>query len=84
VTTRTLAPQRLSSSTSKTPTAPVATPHVQTKVCAPTRPPVEVARIMVKLGGTVVYGSDGDGGSQPLAETSPMAVRSGAGCVAVD
>jgi DNA-directed RNA polymerase specialized sigma24 family protein len=83
-TTRTVAPQHTTSSSSKTPTAPVATPHVQTKVCAPTRPPVEVARIMVKLGGTAVYGSDGDGGSQPVAETSPMAVRSGAGCVAVD
>jgi len=72
------------SSDDNAPTAPVATPTVQTKLCTPAQPPVDAARIAVKLGSTVVYGTDGDGGWQPLAETPPMTVRGGAGCVAVN
>lgn len=66
------------------PTAPVAAPRVRTKVCTPSRPPVDVARLAVKQGSTVVYRSDGDGGWQPVAATPPLSLRSGAGCVAVN
>lgn len=72
------------SSDDNAPTAPVATPTVQTKLCTPAQPPVDAARIAVELGSTVVYGTDGDGDWQPLAETPPMTVRGGAGCVAVN
>jgi DNA-directed RNA polymerase specialized sigma24 family protein len=64
--------------------APVAAPEVHTKVCTPTHLPIEVAQVMVKLGGTVIYGSDGDGGSQPVASTPPVAVHSGADCLTVN
>jgi hypothetical protein len=57
---------------------------VRTKVCTPARPPVEVARVGVKLGSTVLYGSDGAGGWQPVVATPPVTVRGAAGCVAVN
>jgi len=70
--------------TSRPPTAPVAAPNLHTKVCAPAHLPVAVAQVMVKLGGTVIYGYDSDGGSQPVAATPPTTLRSGSGCVAVN
>lgn len=66
------------------PAAPVAAPKVATKVCAPAQLPVDAARVAVKLGATVVYASDGAGGWQPVAETQPVTVRGGAGCIAVN
>jgi DNA-directed RNA polymerase specialized sigma24 family protein len=64
-----------------TPIAPTAVPQVRTKICAPTRLPL-AARVGLRLRSTVVYGSDGAGGWQPVAATPPVAVRSGADCVA--
>ena len=65
-------------------TPPVSAPRVRTRVCTPSRPPVDVARLAVKFGSTVVYRSDGEGGWQPVAATPPLSLRSGAGCVAVN
>jgi DNA-directed RNA polymerase specialized sigma24 family protein len=83
-TARSVAPLPSTSTTSNAPSAPVAAPNVHTKVCAPTRLPVDVATVVVKLGGTAIYASDGDGGSQPVASTPPVAVHSGAGCLDVN
>ena len=70
-------------SKSKVPGATVSAPRVHTKVCTPAHLPIEAARVMVKLGGTVIYGSDGDGGSQPVASTPPVSVHSAADCLTV-
>ena len=82
-TTRAATSNHVGDATGDGPSAPVSTPRVRTKVCAPAQPPVEAARVAVKLGATAIYGTDGDGG-QPVVQTSPMTVRGGAGCIAVN
>jgi DNA-directed RNA polymerase specialized sigma24 family protein len=63
---------------------PVAvTPTVHTKVCSPARPPVNAVRVVVKIGSASLYGADADSGSQPIAATPKVVIRTGTGCVAV-
>lgn len=57
-----------------------AAPSVHTKVCAPARPPVASARVVVKIGSTPVYAFDGSDW-HPVAATPRVVARSATGCV---
>jgi DNA-directed RNA polymerase specialized sigma24 family protein len=59
-----------------------AAPSVRTKVCSPLPTPELGFGLLVKIGATGVYGTDGSDG-QPVAATPPVALRGASGCIAV-
>jgi hypothetical protein len=65
------------------PIDPTTTPHVRTKVCTPTKPPVDPVAVVVRIGSAAVYGTDGSGDWQPVAATPHIVVRAAAGCAAI-
>lgn len=74
--------------TSLVPAAPDAAPadptRVRTRVCTPARPPAQhLVRVVVRIGSTELYQTDGSGDEQPIATTPPVEAHGASGCVGV-